>query len=175
MRLLASLLAGVLALGVAMMAPAARAEPIRIVALGASDTTGYGVGPQQAWPAELEGLLRAKGYDVTVTVNAVNGATSADILSRTAGAVTPGTRVVIYETGIPNDKRKGIPPEQSAANIDQVVARIRAVGAVPIPAGKLKLAASYMQPDGEHANAAGHALMASRLVPQVIAAIGKRK
>src|SRR5665213_3194836 len=124
MRLLLGLLASVLGFGLSVMAPAARAEPIRIVALGASNTTGYGVGAQQAWPAQLEGMLRAKGYDVTITVNAVNGATSADILSRTAAAVTPGTRVVVYESGLPNDKRKGIPEAQSRANIAGIVALI---------------------------------------------------
>jgi len=174
MRRLQCLLGGLLALGLLSDASIAGAEAIKIVALGASNTTGEGVTSQEAWPAQLQGMLRAKGYDVTVTVNAVNGATSADILGRTAAAVTPGTRVVVYETGVPNDRRKGIPPAQSQANIAQIASLIRAAGAVAILSGKNKLASSDL-PDGEHANAAGHALIAARLLPQVIAAIGKHK
>jgi acyl-CoA thioesterase I len=41
----------------------------QVVALGASNTAGKGVAPQQAYPAQLEALLRSKGYDGRV-VNA---------------------------------------------------------------------------------------------------------
>jgi acyl-CoA thioesterase I len=165
-------LAGTLSLGLAFSAAAAQAAAISILALGASNTTGYGVATSAAWPAQLESMLRAKGYDVTVSVNAVNGATSADILSRTS--VPPGTSVVVYETGLPNDRRHNIPPAQSQANLAQIVARIRAAGAVPLMSGKGQLSTNEMQADGEHANATGHALIAARLVPQVIAIIRKK-
>src|ERR1017187_8551117 len=82
MRLLSGLLAGVLALGLSMLAPAARAEPIHIVALGASNTAGKGVGSSSAWLAQLEQLLRAKGYDAQVTNAGISGDDTGRMLAR---------------------------------------------------------------------------------------------
>jgi hypothetical protein len=49
----------------------ASAASIKIVALGASNTYGKGVGPSLAWSAKLEAMLRARGYDVTVDCSTV--------------------------------------------------------------------------------------------------------
>jgi acyl-CoA thioesterase-1 len=46
------------------LGPAAEAKTIKIYALGASNTNGKGVSSSEAWPAQLEQKLRAKGYDV---------------------------------------------------------------------------------------------------------------
>jgi acyl-CoA thioesterase-1 len=35
----------------------------QVVALGASNTAGKGIAPQEAYPAQLEAMLRAKGYN----------------------------------------------------------------------------------------------------------------
>src|SRR5947207_11709680 len=45
----------------------AEASPLRVVAIGASNTSGWGVGAQSSYPAQLERLLRAKGIDAQVT------------------------------------------------------------------------------------------------------------
>jgi acyl-CoA thioesterase I len=42
------------------------AQPIGIVAVGDSNTAGFGVGRDQAFPAQLERMLRAAGQDVQV-------------------------------------------------------------------------------------------------------------
>jgi type IV secretory pathway protease TraF len=39
------------------------ASPLRIVAIGASNTQGWYVGNQGAYPAKLQALLKAKGID----------------------------------------------------------------------------------------------------------------
>ena len=39
----------------------------QIIALGASNTAGYGVGPSAAYPAVLEELLRANGRPMSVS------------------------------------------------------------------------------------------------------------
>jgi lysophospholipase L1-like esterase len=36
---------------------------MNIVALGASNTAGWGVASQTAYPAQLEVMLKARGYD----------------------------------------------------------------------------------------------------------------
>src|SRR5262249_10645629 len=46
---------------------AVTAAPLRIVAIGASNTHGWYVGNQGAYPAKLQALLRAKGIDAQVT------------------------------------------------------------------------------------------------------------
>jgi hypothetical protein len=46
---------------------AVNAAPLRIVAIGASNTHGWYVGNRGAYPAKLQALLRAKGIDAQVT------------------------------------------------------------------------------------------------------------
>ena len=53
-----------------------QAETARILAVGASNTSGYAVGASNAWPAILERMLRAKGYDVAVINAGVTAETS---------------------------------------------------------------------------------------------------
>ncbi len=156
-------------------ASATDAKSIRIFAVGASNTNGKGVGSDQAWPAVLERMLRAKGYDATVTVSAVNGDTSAGVLSR-ANSIPAGTQVVVFDTGGDNDRLQGISDAQIDANRAQIVGVARAHGATAIQAAYKKIigpqrsgGAGY-QADEIHLTASSHARVASYLLPQVIAA-----
>ena len=144
----------------------AHAASIRIVALGASNTNGKGVGSGDAWPSVLQRLLQARGYDVIVTVNAMNGRTSSTILGLVDSAVTPGTQVVIFDIGMANDRKTGVSRAETQAHKAEIEARIRAHGARPIFAPYEGCA---RQPDGRHLSVGGHAQVAARLVPLVIA------
>jgi len=167
-----TLLTATLLLGLQGLTGKALAETIRIVALGASDAAGHGVGSAQAWPAQLESILRAKGYDVSVSVNAVPHNTSAQVLAR-ADAAASGARVVVFDTGVANDRKQGISSSVTEANIAQIRAHIRANGAVPIQsAGRTS---SNKQADGEHSTVQGHAAIAAGAAAQVIRVIGKSK
>src|SRR5580692_4383425 len=86
----------------------------QIVAFGASNVAGAGVQPQQAWPAQLEKLLKAQGYDVHVTNAGINGDTTADLLKRLDNAIPSGTKIVILDTGggFYNDEKENISREQ---------------------------------------------------------------
>ncbi|MBV9150897.1 MAG: esterase, partial [Alphaproteobacteria bacterium] len=55
------------------LSAAARAQ---VVALGASNTVGMGVRPQEAYPAQLEAMLRAKGYNGRVVNAGISGDTT---------------------------------------------------------------------------------------------------
>lgn len=152
----------------------ANAKEIKVFALGASNTNGKGVSASQAWPAQLERMLRAKGYEATVTVDAINGDTSAGVLSR-ASRIPPGTQVVVFDTGGDNDKLRGMAGDTNA-NRDRIAGAIRSHGAVPIQAPYRKLigpqrsgGAGY-QPDGIHLTAASHEKVAAYLLSRVIAA-----
>lgn len=153
---------------IATVGPAcvAKAESIRVVALGASVTAGKGVGPSYAWPALLEGKLRARGYDASVTVNAISGDTSSGILSRVDSAVVPGTQVVVFDLGSANDRKIGKTRAETEATGAQIASRIRAHGARPIRAPYMGLP---RLPDRTHLTAAAHAQVAALLVPRVIA------
>jgi acyl-CoA thioesterase I len=156
----------------------AYAAHIDIVALGASNTAGYGVGANAAWPALLEALLKAKGYDVTVVNAGVSGETSGQILGRVDSVVTGGVKLVVLQILEGNDRRHGVGAAEHDANVRAAVARIRAHGAHVVLAGPdvtNPLITAYHQFDGIHLTEEGHAKLAQRLLPLVIAAIGQAK
>jgi acyl-CoA thioesterase-1 len=175
-------LAGGFALFVLVFAGTAQAETTRIVAIGASNTSGQAVGAGNAWPALLERMLKAKGYDVTVVNAGVTAETSARTLSRVDSVVTPGTKIVIYDVGGGNDADTGA-SGGTAANTAQIAQRIRARGAVAINASKKSIVgteksnpSAWIAGDPHHhITAQSQARLAASLVPKVTAAIGKPK
>lgn len=161
---------------------AASADPLRIVAIGASNTSGIAVGASNAWPALLEGMLKQKGYDVTVVNAGVTSETSAQTLGRIDSVVAPGTKIVIYDVGGGNDADTGA-GGSTAGNTAQIAARIRAHGAVAINAAKVSVVGSekgnpsaWIQGDPHHhITAQSHMRIAASLVPKVVAAVGRAK
>jgi acyl-CoA thioesterase I len=129
----------------------------QVVALGASNTAGKGVAPQEAYPVQLEAMLRAKGYNGHVVNAGLNGDTTTGMLARLDSAVPKGTRVVILQPG-GNDfvRRRGSfggGSEARAENIEQIVSRLRSRGVQVIMLENQTLGAvpaQYHQPDGQH-------------------------
>jgi acyl-CoA thioesterase-1 len=165
-----SLLVAVALLTIAANLASATAQ---IVAFGASNTAGYGVGSDAAWPTRLEAMLRAKGYQATVANAGISGDTTAGMLERLDSAVPNGTQLVILAIFSYNDARNGISPAEHAANIQKIQSRlgargIRTISVLPYVSDLPR------QPDSIHLTAEGHAALAARLLPQVIAAIGRR-
>jgi len=161
-------------------APARAASTV--VAIGASNTYGSGrgrtaggVNQSEAFPAQLEALLRARGYDLRVVNAGVPGDTTAGMLARLESAVPDGTRVVIIQPG-GNDARRGGSAAEAAANVAQMSSRLRARGIKVIILNRIlaMVPASSRDPDGQHLDRRGHAAIAARLLPQVAAVLGKR-
>src|SRR6195256_6691474 len=73
------------------------AQAATVVALGASNTFGKGVSRAQAYPAQLEALLRAKGLNAHVVNAGINGDTTGGMLARLDRVVPKGTRVFILQ------------------------------------------------------------------------------
>src|SRR6185503_14613997 len=70
-------IAAVLVTIACLFAPAlARAEPVKIVALGDSLTAGYGLPVADAFPTKLQAALKAKGVDASVANAGVSGDTA---------------------------------------------------------------------------------------------------
>lgn len=168
---------GVLA-ALLLLGQAADAASVNIVALGASNTFGHGRGrtnggvpPSQAWPAQLEAMLRAKGLDAHVTNAGIPGDTTGGMLARLDRAVPQGTQLVILQPG-GNDARRGQGGER-AGNIAEIRRRLAARHIKVIMIGKIGQIAppGTRDPDGMHFNARGHAAIARSLVPRVLAAV----
>jgi acyl-CoA thioesterase-1 len=88
-----------LALVAGSIGPAFAQGSIRIVALGASNTYGKGVSRPQAYPAQLQGLLKQRGVSAVVSNAGINGDTTGGMLARLSSAVPAGTKVVILQPG----------------------------------------------------------------------------
>ena len=164
-------------LAVVASAWSASAAPLNVVALGASNTSGSGQGRHpggvardQAYPAQLEALLRARGIDAHVRNAGVSGDTTAAMLKRVDAAVPNDTQIVILQPGA-NDRRHGL--GDASANVAAMTSRLAARGIKVVLLDKLDAPASTRDPDGQHFNAQGHAAIAATLLPLVIAAAVK--
>jgi acyl-CoA thioesterase I len=106
-------------------ATASPAEPLKLVGFGDSLMAGYQLPQEDALPAQLQRNLVAKGHDVVITNAGVSGDTTSGGLARVDWSVPDGTDGVILELGA-NDALRGIAPEQTARNLDQIITRLKA-------------------------------------------------
>jgi acyl-CoA thioesterase-1 len=156
-----AILAGVLAIAVTS------AHAATVVALGASNTYGKGVARNQAFPAQLEAILRAKGLNVRVVNAGINGDTTEGMLRRMDGVVSRGVSAVILQPG-GNDRRKGSPDRTA-----EIQSRLSARGIHVIMVPNNMLGGLPHQPDGQHLTPEGYHMLAESLASQVAGAIGR--
>jgi acyl-CoA thioesterase I len=154
---------------VAVAASPSQARPLNIVAIGASNTSGLGVGEQNAYPAVLERLLRQKGIDAHVVNAGVWGDVTAGMRTRLDAAVPKGTDIVILQPG-GNDLRFFGTREARSANIAAMVQHLHARGIRVIVYDPDPVPRDFYQWDGIHFNAAAHAKIAATLAAQIAAA-----
>ncbi len=152
-----------------------RSKPFHIAALGASNTAGYGVERDQAYPAALEKLLLARGLDVRIYNAGISGNTTGEMLARLDEAVPPGIRVVLFQPGS-NDARRGIPDIERERNIRTITERLAARGipVVRVAAAFAAARVAHLQTDGVHFTRAGHAMIGELLVDPVAGALSSR-
>lgn len=113
---------------------AASAATVHIVAFGDSATLGYLVPRTQAYPAQLQALLRKKGYDAVVANEGVNGDTIAGALKRFNHAIAPGTDIAIVEFGT-NDLRSGASTQAVRTRLTGLIRALRARGIAVLVVG----------------------------------------
>jgi len=111
----------------APVAPSAVAGPeLRILALGDSLFAGYGLQQGEGYPERLEEALRERGVNARVSNAGVSGDTSAAGLQR-LGFVLDNEKetpdLALVELGA-NDMLRGIPPEQTRANLDAILTEL---------------------------------------------------
>jgi len=107
-------------------APVRAAGPL-IWALGDSLTAGYGLPPSDGFTTQLEATLRRAGVAATVRNGGISGDTAAQGRARLLWGLrglgaTPD--LVIVELGA-NDMLRGLPPTQTAANLDLILVELQ--------------------------------------------------
>jgi acyl-CoA thioesterase-1 len=148
----------------------------QIVAFGASNVAGYGVWPSQAWPAQLETMLKAKGFDVHIKNAGKSGDTTSGMLRRLNFAVPSGTKIVILDMGggyFNNQKRTNVASQLNGkADMAAIETQLksRAITVIPENTGSMPLA--YKQTDKIHLTPEGHKIFATHLLPLVVSALG---
>lgn len=185
----------ILIIGMTVAASPAEARQVSVVALGDSNTNGFGIGSEFAWPTLIEKWLRAKGADVKIRNAGVTARTTRGGLKRLKRAVPDGSDAVIVFLGR-NDLRFKFSPDTTRRNIDQIVRELRErelevllIGFEPYDLSGIakKYGADYypdffagVTEDGvklskyvirfdpfRHLNASGHEVVAKRLLPSI--------
>ncbi len=110
--------------------------PIRIVVLGDSLVAGFQLKTSDAFPAQLERTLKAKGHSVEVINAGVSGDTTAAGLDRLRWAVPEKTDAVILELGA-NDALRGLDAGRAKANLEKIITTLKAGGAEVLLAGMI--------------------------------------
>jgi acyl-CoA thioesterase-1 len=111
-----------------------------LVCFGDSITAGYGVDPGVTYPDDLQALLDANGFHYRVVNAGVSGNTSKDAVDRLPRLLDRHPALVVVEFG-GNDGLRGLPLEQTQANIAQVIDTLQAAGV------KVALAGITLPPD----------------------------
>lgn len=124
--------------------PAANARPSELVAdqdprprlicFGDSLTAGYGTDSGQAYPDYLQKLLDQQGYHYHVVNAGVSGNTTKDGLERMQRVLSHHPQIVVVEFG-GNDGLRGLPLEQTEANLDSIIDQLQKAGATVALAG----------------------------------------
>src|SRR4051812_24768384 len=90
--------------------PTPGADRPSILFLGTSLTAGFGIDPEQAYPALIQKKIDSAGLSYHVINAGVSGETSAGALRRVDWLFQQPIAVLVLETGA-NDGLRGLPPE----------------------------------------------------------------
>ncbi|WP_417771662.1 arylesterase [Stappia sp.] len=113
---------------------AARAEPVVIAAFGDSLSAGYQLPAEDAFYAQLERALAARGHDVRVIDASVSGDTTGAGRARLDWSIGDEVEIAIVELGA-NDALRGLPVEAARDNLDAIIARLKERGIKVLLAG----------------------------------------
>jgi acyl-CoA thioesterase I len=163
----------VCALALFFLAEPVLADPFRVVAIGASNTSGWTVSSEHTYPHVLEQMLRSKGYDVQITNAGRPFDTTAGMLGRLHSAVSDKTNLVILQPGA-NDRRFFVSPERRAANIAEMKHHLQS-RRIPVVVFDPLFPEDYYSFDRIHFTAEAHARIAAELMPEVIKQLERTK
>lgn len=107
------------------------AASISIVAFGDSLTAGYGLPASESYPAQLESVLQAKGYSVTVVNAGVSGETTRGNLERAPFIRAQNPDIVLLGIG-GNDALRLLPLSDTRKNIASTIEILQAGDQPPV-------------------------------------------
>lgn len=114
----------------------AQSADLKLVVLGDSLSAGYQLAPEDGFPEQLQKALDARGYSVEVVNAGVSGDTTSGGLSRLDWSVGTDADAVIVELGA-NDALRGIQPDITRSNLEEITKRLRERGVEVLLAGML--------------------------------------
>lgn len=117
----------------------AAAEPKTLLFFGDSLTAGYGLDPDEAYPALIQRKLDDSGREWRVVNAGLSGETTAGGLRRLDWILRQPVDIFVIELG-GNDGLRGISPEISRSNLEAMIKRIRE----RVPHAKVVLAGLQM-------------------------------
>lgn len=100
------------------------AEAKTIVFFGDSLTAGYGVDPDEAYPALIQNKIEAAGLPWRVVNAGLSGETTSGGLRRLDWILRQPVDIFVIELG-GNDGLRGIAPAVTRSNLDRMIERIR--------------------------------------------------
>jgi acyl-CoA thioesterase-1 len=103
--------------------PSTSERPV-VLCVGTSLTAGYGLDPEDAWPARLQERIDRAGLPHRVVNAGVSGETSAGARRRMDWLLRQPVAVFVLETGA-NDMLRGQDVDSTRANVDAILARAR--------------------------------------------------
>ena len=101
-------------------APAGGGSAVRVAFLGDSLTAGLGLLASQAYPAQLQELFAAEGYEIDAVNAGVSGDTTAGGLRRVEQLLDPSTKVLVVALGA-NDALRGLTVQQTHDNLARIL------------------------------------------------------
>ena len=111
-------------LGAIFLMGAGQPAPRVILCLGDSITAGYGLDPEQSYPALLQKKIDAQGGNFKVVNAGQNGDTSAGGLGRLDWLLKNRVDVLVLELG-GNDGLRGLPVETIGKNLQAIIDRTK--------------------------------------------------
>lgn len=105
----------------------AMGREVRVLALGDSLFTGYGLDDGTSYPAKLETALRARGINARIANAGLSGDTTAAGLQRlqfTLDGQPQKPDLAIISLG-GNDMLRGLPPEETRGNLDAILGELK--------------------------------------------------
>jgi acyl-CoA thioesterase I len=108
-----------------VLGAAAPAAPVRVLVLGDSLSSGYGLPHDEGFEAQLAAALKAHGEDVWLIDGAVSGDTTAGGVARLDWTLADGADAAIVELGA-NDGLRGVDPADVRTNLTAILDKLAA-------------------------------------------------
>ena len=96
-----------------------------VLFFGTSLTAGLGLDPEQAFPSLIEKIAQAEGVPIKVVNAGLSGETTAGAVRRIAWVLRTPVDLIVIEGGA-NDALRGLAPEDARANLERLIAAVRA-------------------------------------------------